>query len=110
MKKLLFLLIFTLAGCDSQSEIYGYWKNINSDCDVLCSFSIKKQDTAYSDSVVIFDKGPFYKAASGPLIQDKNNKNRYLVRGATGDFLLVLKNGRFFGTNNNFIYEKISEE
>lgn len=107
MKKLLFLLTFTLIGCDSQNDVYGQWVNIDDNCTVLCSFTVKKHTNAYSEAVAIFDQGPFYKAASGPLISD--NQNRYLIRGGNGDILLILKDGRLYGTDNS-IYEKIDKE
>lgn len=103
------LLILILTGCDSDESIYGRWKNKDTNCQGLCSFSIKKQDNDYSDSVIIFFNAESTYIKSKPIVRDDKHKNRYLAKGENGDFLFELYKNRLYGADNS-IYEKIHNE
>ncbi|MEG2662842.1 MAG: hypothetical protein RSE33_08675 [Hafnia sp.] len=101
---LVLLFVTLISGCDSnEDDLVGRWINKDSDCDVLCGFTVIERENAYSDKIVEFDQGPFYKGANGPLIRVEYNK--YLVKGNLGDFLIVKKGKNIYSADGG-IYEK----
>lgn len=101
---LFFLLAILISGCDSnEDDLLGRWINKDSNCDVLCGFTVIERENAFSDKIVEFDQGPFYKGSNGPLVLVERNK--YLVKGNLGDFLIVKKGKYIYSTNGN-VYEK----
>lgn len=108
MKRLLLTLPLVLAACgDPESELTGYWKSTDPNCNVLCGFTVLDQKSAHSNQIAVFDSGSFAKAASGPVIKiDWNDQpNAYVIRGHNGDFLIVLKDGMLH-TNNGSTFAK----
>lgn len=99
------LFILMLTGCDSDEKIYGRWANINPDCQELCSFAIKKQGDDHSDAIIVFFNAESTYIKDRPFVRDERHKNRYLVKGENGDFLLELYKDRLYGADNS-IYEK----
>lgn len=104
MKHLLLLLILVVAGCNAENKLLGKWVSVNNKCEMLCGFTIIESENAYSNMKAEFDKGPFYKGANGPLV--KIGENRYLVKGNLGDFLIVLKNGKIYSSEDGSVFER----
>ena len=103
MKRILLLITLAIAGCDSRDELLGHWVSTDKKCDTLCSFTIVENENAYSNISLEYDKGPFYKGASGSLEQIGNNK--YLVKGSLGDSPIVFKNRQIYFIDGS-IYRK----